>query len=121
MKLIKIVDEQTKKCEVALNENPDEETLAYYTAQGFAEGEWELGYDGIPYVKGFAPVPPVPTIEEQKAKRAAAYTAEVDPITAHIQRERDEAEPDGEKISALIAERAEKVAAIKEKYPYPEN
>ncbi|MBO4521354.1 MAG: hypothetical protein J5787_09130 [Alphaproteobacteria bacterium] len=121
MKLIKIIDEQTKKCEVALNENPDEKTLAYYTAQGFAEGEWELGYDGVPYVKGHAPVPPVPTMEEQKAKRAAAYAMDVDPITAHIQRLRDEAEPDEEKIAALISERAEKVAAIREKYPYPEN
>lgn len=121
MKLIKIIDEQTKKCEVALNENPDEETLAYYTEQGFVEGEWERGYDGVPYVKGFAPVPPVPTMEEQKAKRAAAYATEVDPITAHIQRERDEAEPDEEKIAALIEERNQKVQEIKELYPYPEN
>ena len=121
IKLIKIIDEQTKKCEVALNENPDEKTLAYYTEQGFVEGEWELGYDGMPYVKGYTPVPPVPTMEEQKAKRAAAYAMDVDPITAHIQRLRDEAEPDEEKIAALISERTEKVAAIREKYPYSEN
>ena len=63
---------------------------------------------------------PAPTIEEQKEKRAEAYLLEVDPITAHIQRERDEEIPDKEKISALIAERAEKVAEIKERYPYPE-
>lgn len=63
---------------------------------------------------------PAPTLEEQKAKRAQAYLLEVDPITAHIQRERDEEEPDEEKIAALIAERAEKVAEIKARYPYPE-
>lgn len=64
---------------------------------------------------------PSPTTEEQKEKRAQAYLMEVDPITAHIQRERDEAEPDEEKIAALIEERNQKVQEIKERYPYPEN
>lgn len=63
---------------------------------------------------------PVPSVEEQKQKRAAAYVEEVDPITAHIQRERDETELDEDKIAALIAERKEKVAEIKTRYPYPE-
>ena len=62
---------------------------------------------------------PAPTLEEQKEKRAQAYLVEVDPITAYIQRERDEAEPDEEKIAELIQERAEKVQEIKERYPYP--
>ena len=61
----------------------------------------------------------IPTYEEQKQNRAAAYQQEVDPITAHIQRERDKEEPDEEKILSLIEERAEKVAEIKEKFPYP--
>lgn len=64
---------------------------------------------------------PAPTMEEQKEKRAQAYLLEVDPITAHIQRERDEAEPDEEKIAALIEERNQKVQEIKERYPYPES
>lgn len=63
---------------------------------------------------------PSPTMEEQKEKRAQAYLVEVDPITAHIQRERDEIEPDEEKIAALIAERSAKVEEIKARYPYPE-
>ena len=62
---------------------------------------------------------PAPTMEEQKQNRAAAYQQEVDPITAHIQRERDEVEPDEEKIAELLQERAEKVQEIKERYPYP--
>lgn len=64
---------------------------------------------------------PAPTVEEQKEKRAQAYLTEVDPITAHIQRERDEAEPDEDKIAALIEERNQKVQEIKERYPYPED
>ena len=63
---------------------------------------------------------PAPSTEEQKQKRAQTYLLEVDPITAHIQRERDEAEPDEEKIAALIEERNQKVQEIKERYPYPE-
>lgn len=63
---------------------------------------------------------PAPTMEEQKEKRAQAYLIEVDPITAHIQRERDEEEPDENKINELLQERAIKVQEIKERFPYPE-
>lgn len=64
---------------------------------------------------------PAPTHDEQSEKRAEAYRAEVDPITSHIQRLRDEEQtPEIEaEIADLIAERIEKVAAIKEQYPYP--
>lgn len=57
MSYIKIIDE-TKKCEVFLNENPDEEQIADLTEQGFIEGEWERAWDGFPYVKGYAPAEP---------------------------------------------------------------
>ncbi|MBQ8464781.1 MAG: hypothetical protein IJ545_02090 [Alphaproteobacteria bacterium] len=66
------------------------------------------------------PDPYVPTDEEQRQKRANAYAVEVDPITAHIQRLRDEnPAPEGE-IAELIAEREAKVEEIKERYPYLE-
>lgn len=63
---------------------------------------------------------PAPTEENQKRKRAEAYFLETDPITAHIQRLRDEAEPDEQRIAELLEERAEKVAEIQARYPYPE-
>ena len=66
------------------------------------------------------PDPYVPTDEEQKENRARAYAQEVDPITAHIQRLKDETPiPEGE-IAELIAERDAKVQEIKERYPYSE-
>ena len=74
-------------------------------------------YDGEYLLKSEIPAP---TLEEQKEKRAQAYLVEVDPITAHIQRERDEKEPDEEKINELLKERADKVQEIKERFPYPE-
>lgn len=61
---------------------------------------------------------PAPTHEEQSEKRAVAYQQEVDPITSHIQRLRDE-DPDNPEIDELLAERSAKVAEIKERYPYP--
>ena len=60
---------------------------------------------------------PAPTREEQSYKRAHAYQVEVDPITSHIQRLRDE-EPENKKIIKLLAEREEKINKIKIKYPY---
>ena len=64
----------------------------------------------------------VPTYEDQKRNRSFAYTNEVDPITAHINRLRDEEQTEEiiAKIEELKSERAKKVEEIKERYPYPE-
>lgn len=65
------------------------------------------------------PLPP--TEEEQKENRARAYQAEVDPITAHIQRLRDEEQTEEviAEIEQLKLERDAKVEEIKARYPYP--
>ena len=55
--------------------------------------------------------------EYAKKARASAYALEVDPITAHIQRLRDE-EGTEQEIAELINERALKVEEIKQRYPY---
>lgn len=72
MSYIKIIDE-TKKCEVFLNENPDEEQIAELTEQGFIEGEWERGWDGIPYVKGYAPEKPQNIVDEERIAELQNY------------------------------------------------
>jgi len=62
----------------------------------------------------------IPTDEEQRQARANAYAVEVDSITAHIQRLKDQDPiPEGE-IAELIAEREAKVQEIKQRYPYSE-
>lgn len=72
------------------------------------------------YLEAIENEPYAPTDEEQKEYRASAYKNEVDPITAHIQRLRDQnPAPEGE-IAELIAEREAKVQEIKERYPYKE-
>lgn len=62
-----------------------------------------------------------PTKEEQSKKREVAYVAETDPIQTHIDRLKDgEQTPEIiAEIEALRIERDEKIAAIKERYPYP--
>lgn len=63
---------------------------------------------------------PLPTNEEQSEKRKQAYIAETDPIQIHIDRLKDKEQTPEiiAEIEALRAERDEKIAAIKEKYPY---
>jgi hypothetical protein len=61
--------------------------------------------------------------EEVRLTRASLYIAKVDPITAHINRLRDEEVTTNEleaEIRALIEERKAKVEEIKARYPYPE-
>lgn len=64
---------------------------------------------------------PAPSKEYQSAQREIAYIAEIDPITAHIQRLRDKEQTEEviAEIAELIAERDAKVEEIKARFPYP--
>ena len=64
---------------------------------------------------------PTPTHDEQSKKREAAYIAETDPIQTHIDRLKDGKQTPEivAEIEQLRIERDEKIAAIKERYPYP--
>ena len=73
------------------------------------------------YVIVAIPEPLPPTKEEQQKAREEAYRAEVDPITCHINRLKDEeqtAEVVAE-IASLVEERKAKVEEIKQRFPYP--
>lgn len=116
-KYAKIINEETKACEVGLGTNS-----AFYQSIGMTEMEVEQAYDGSWYVKGFAPEKPEPTYEEVSETRRGLYIEKVDPITAQIQRLRDEdvTTPELEaEIVALIEKRKQIVAEIKEENPYP--
>ena len=82
----------------------------------YSDEDIETAYTGDKYLKGFAPKP---SNEYQSKQREIAYTAEVDKITAHIQRLRDD-DPESEEIAKLIAERTAKREEIKARYPYNE-
>lgn len=59
--------------------------------------------------------------QEAKGNREQAYAFEVDNITAHINRLRDEEQTPEitQEIEELKAERTAKVEEIKQRYPYP--
>lgn len=112
----KIINEETKLCEVGLGTNSN-----FYQSIGMTEMEVEQAYDGSWYIKGFAPEKPEPTKEEQQKARQEAYKAEVDPITCHIQRLGDEEQTVEliTEIAKLVEERKAKVEEIKQRYKYP--
>lgn len=82
----------------------------------YTDEDIETAYNGDKYLAGNAPAT---SKEYQSKQREMAYVAEVDPITAHIQRLRDD-NPESEEIAELIAERTAKREEIKARYPYNE-
>ena len=112
----KIINEKTNQCDIG-----DGNDEYFYQSIGMTKMRVEQAYDGSWYLAGYAPVKPAPTKEEVDATRRQLYTTQVDPITAHINRLRDEEQTPEviEKIERLKAERAEIVAKIKEENPYP--
>ena len=65
-KYAKIINEETKACEVGLGTNS-----AFYQSLGMVEMEVEQAYDGSWYLVGFAPIKPEPTLEERVARLEA--------------------------------------------------
>lgn len=92
-----------------------EETVDEAIAE-YADEDIETAYNGEKYVKGSAPAI---DNEYQSKMREKAYEVEVDPITAHISRLRDD-DPESEEIATLMAERTAKREEIKARYPYAE-
>ena len=72
LKYAKIVNEETKQCEVGTGTNTE-----FYKSIGMTEMDVEQAYDGGWYVKGYAPVQPEPTEYEKAQARIAELKAEI--------------------------------------------
>ena len=75
-KYAKIINEETKLCEVGLGTNS-----AFYKSIGMTEMKVEQAYDGAWYLSGYAPAKPEPTEEEIKQARISElqqYLSETD-------------------------------------------
>ena len=66
-KYAKIVNEETKQCEVGIGTNTN-----FYESVGMTEMDVEQAYNGFWYVKGYVPEKPEPSYAE---KRLAEYPA----------------------------------------------
>lgn len=64
----KVVNEETKLCDVGLGTNTD-----YYKSLGMTEQEVEQAYNGQWYLVGYVPSKPAPTIEEQLIEKEKEY------------------------------------------------
>ena len=73
LKYAKIINEETKACEVGLGTNS-----AFYKSIGMTEIEVEQAYDGSWYVKGFAPEKPVEELQAQVRAVRNQYLAQTD-------------------------------------------
>lgn len=72
-KYAKVIDEETKQCEVGLGTN-----TAFYQSIGMSEMEVEQAYDGSWYVKGFAPEKPVEELQAQVRSVRNQYLEQTD-------------------------------------------
>ena len=119
-KYAKIINKQTKEVQIGVGVNDE-----YYKEIGMTLMDVEQAYNGNWYVNGYTPdkpEPTPPTKEEQREKREQAYISEVDKITCHINRLKDEEQTEEviAEIEQLKQERSAKIEEIKQRYPYPE-
>ena len=67
-KYAKVVNDETKLCEVGVGTN-----TSFYASIGMTEMEVEQAYNGQWYLKGYAPAKPEPTLEEQVSSLEQTY------------------------------------------------
>lgn len=70
-KYAKVINEETKVCDVGLGTNTE-----YYKSIGMTEQDVEQSWNGQWYLVGYAPVKPAPTLQEQleELERNTGYT-----------------------------------------------
>lgn len=72
-KYAKVINEETKACEVGLGTNS-----AFYQSIGMTEMEVEQAYDGNWYVLGYAPEKPVEEQQQARIQELQQYLSETD-------------------------------------------
>jgi len=75
IKYAKIIDEQTKQCEVATGTNE-----SFYASIGMTKQDVEQAYDGSWYVKGYAPQKPEKTYAQKRAEEYPSIADQLDMI-----------------------------------------
>lgn len=78
-KYAKVINEETRACEVGLGTNTD-----FYKSIGMAEMEVEKAYNGAQYLSGYAPAEPQSLINQEKINELKSKLAETDYICIKI-------------------------------------
>lgn len=127
-KYAKVINEETKACEVGLGTNS-----AFYQSIGMTEMEVEQAYDGAWYLSGYVPEKPEKTIEEQneaiRATREQLYIQTSDKLRNDYLEAVARGAENAEELKTVWLESKDKireenpyiaeVAEIKENNPYP--
>lgn len=98
IKYAKIVNEETKVCQVGIGTNDK-----FYQAMGMTKLDVEQAYNGQWYIKGFAPAEPEKTYAEKRAIEYPALSEQLDMIY-------------WDKVNGTTVWQ-DTIAAIKNKYP----
>lgn len=99
--LAKIINQETKQCEVGIGTN-----TKFYESIGMTEMEVEQAYNGSWYVKGFAPEKPEAEINAQKVAELKQKLADSDYAIIKIaEATAEEAVALREKYAQVIADR----------------
>lgn len=117
IKYAKIVNEETKECQVGTGTN-----VKFYQSIGMTEMDVEQAYNGQWYVKGFAPVqpePPAPTREEIEKARTTYRREHIDDKTLCRLRKQANGTWTKEMEDEYLALDTEVTAYIEEHLPYP--
>ena len=81
LKYAKIINEETKQCEVGLGTN-----VEFYKSIGMTEMDVEQSYNGFWYAEGYAPEKPEPTHDEVSKMREEYRKEHIDSKTAERSR-----------------------------------
>ena len=114
IKYAKIINEETKQCDVGIGTN-----VEFYKSIGMSEMDVEQAYTGDWYVAGFAPQKPAPSKEEIKQMRIAYRREHIDDQTLERNRKQANGTWTEEDEAAYLALDAEVTAYIEENLPYP--
>lgn len=79
LKYAKVIDEETKLCEVGTGTNEQ-----FYLSLGMTEQEVEQGFDGGWYLLGYAPQKPDDVLAQEEIERLKRYLSETDYVVLKI-------------------------------------
>jgi len=114
LKYAKIINEETKQCEVGTGTN-----VKFYESIGMTEMDVEQAYNGSWYLTGYAPEKPAPTYEEIDKVREEYRKEHIDSKTAMRSRKMANQTWTADDERAYLDLDAEVTAYIEEHFPYP--
>ena len=109
LKYAKIINQETKECEVGIGTN-----VSFYQSIGMTEQDVEQAWNGQWYIKGYAPEKPVDVQNKERVTELKAFLSETDYVSCKLTEALDETELQDlkEKYKDVLKKRREARAEI---------